>query len=78
MVSPVGKSSFKEQETSQPKEKAAKPIPSQSVPLEEVTVQAAAEALTLELGATKGIQREPVAVLDNGTSRSPLYLDHNG
>ena len=69
MVSPVGKSSFKEQETaSKPQEKVVKPVPSQSVPLKEVAAKAAAEALALELRATKAMQREHVAVLENGTS----------
>jgi hypothetical protein len=78
MVSPVEKSSFKEQETSKPKEMVVEPIPSQSVPLKEVTVKIGAGALALELRATKAIQREALAVLENGTSRPPLYLDHNG
>jgi uncharacterized ParB-like nuclease family protein len=78
MVFQVGKSSSKEQETSKPKEMVVKPIPSLSVPLKEVTVKTAAEAVALEVRATKAIQQEPVAVLENGKSRSPLYLDHNG
>jgi hypothetical protein len=78
MVSPVEKSSFKEQERSKPKEMVVEPIPSQSVPLKEVTVKIGAGALALELRATKAIQREALAVLENGTSRPPLYLDHNG
>jgi hypothetical protein len=76
MVSPDGKSSFKEEETSKPKERLVELIPSQSMPPKEVKI--AAEALALELRATKAIQQEPVAVLDNGMSRSPLYLHHNG
>jgi hypothetical protein len=80
MVFPVVKSSFKEQETSKPKEIVVEPIPSHSVPLKEVAAKATAEALALELRETKVIQRErePVAVIEDGTSRPPLYLDHDG
>jgi hypothetical protein len=82
MVSPVGKSSSsKQEETSKPEEKAEEPITSLSVPLKKVaakTAKTAAKALAWELPATRAIQHEPVAVLENGMSRSPLYLCHNG
>jgi hypothetical protein len=43
MVSPIGKSSsFKEEETSKPKEKVVEPVPFQSVPLKEETAKTAA------------------------------------
>ncbi len=74
MVSPDGKSSFKEQEPSKPKEMVVEPIPSLSVPLKEVTAKIGAGALALDLRTTKVIQREPVAVLENGTSRSPRCI----
>jgi hypothetical protein len=81
MVSPVGKStSSKEEETSKPEEKAEAPITSLIVPLKEVTTKTAktaANALAWELLATRATKHEPVAFLDNGMSRSPLYLDHN-
>jgi hypothetical protein len=38
----------------------------------------ALELLQQEVRATRAIQQEPVAVLENGMSRSPLYFDHNG
>jgi hypothetical protein len=74
MLSPDGKSSFEEQETSKPKEMVVEPIPSLSVPLKEVTAKTAAGALASELRAIKGIQREPVAAIENGTSRYHAVL----
>jgi hypothetical protein len=50
------------------------PIPSLSVPLKEVTAKTAAGALASELRAIKGIQREPVAAIENGTSRYHAVL----
>jgi hypothetical protein len=79
--------SSKREETSKLEEKVAEPLTSLSVPPKEVTTKTArraeraeraAEALAWKVRATREIQHQPVAVLENGMSKSPLYSDRNG
>jgi hypothetical protein len=67
MVSAVEKSSYsKREETSKAEEKVEEPITSLGVPLKEVAAKTADKALAWKLRATRAIQYEPGAVLENG------------